>query len=123
MPLAILKIETYNMLEKHKKIVLSIPEKEGKKMTRELYAVCPKCGKRARIQSHRWDWEREEDMVLVKCTCGRAEMPYRESNILPVDINNPYLKENNFDLLIPPAWAADRYNLWNKIGKCLMATW
>lgn len=111
------------MLEKHKKIVLLILEKEGMKMTRELYAVCPKCGMRARSQSHRWDWERDEDVVLVKCTCGKSEMPYRESNILPVDLNNAFVKENNFDLLIPPAWAADRYNMWNKIGKCLMATW
>ena len=92
-------------------------------MVRELYAVCPKCRKRARIQSHRWDWDQDEDIVLVKCTCGCAEMPYRESNILPVDLNNPYMKENNFDLLIPPGWEGDRYEMWNKIGKCLMATW
>ncbi len=92
-------------------------------MVRELYAVCPKCGKRARIQSHRWDWDRDEDIVIVKCVCGRAEMPYRESNILPIDSCNPFIKENNFDLLIPPEWVEDQYNLWNKIGKCLMATW
>ena len=92
-------------------------------MKRKLYAVCPKCGRRAAIISHRWDWNNEEDIVLVKCTCGRTEMPYRESNILPVDISSPYMKENNFDLLIPPGWEKDQRALWNKVGRCLMAAW
>ena len=92
-------------------------------MTRELYAVCPKCGRRAKILSHRWDWNEDQDIVTVKCICGRAEMPYRESNILTVDLNNPYMKQNNFDLLIPPGWEADKYNLWNKVSKCLTASW
>ena len=64
-----------------------------------------------------------EDIVTVKCTCGRTEMPYRESNILPVDISSPYMKENNFDLLIPPGWEKDQRALWNKVGRCLMAAW
>ena len=92
-------------------------------MKRELYAVCPRCGNKARIVSHRWDWDAEQDYVRVKCTCGGSEVPYSENRVIQIDLNNPYMQQDHFDLLIPVGWDTDRYEMWNKIGKCLMLNW
>ena len=86
-------------------------------MERVLYAACPRCGKRADIVSHYWNWDLDMDVCRVKCECGMSEIPYSESRIIPVDVRNPYLRQENFDLLIPEGY--DRDNLWNKISKCL----
>ena len=90
-------------------------------MKKELFAVCPRCGKRARIVSYRWDWYRGESIAQIRCTCGRSEMPYEESRVIPVDIRDPYQPREQFDLLIPESWVLG--NMWNKIGQCLMDTW
>lgn len=89
-------------------------------MNRILYAVCPRCGKRATIIRHRWDWENEQDYVLVRCTCGRFEVPYDDSRVLDIDLNNPYMEEEHFKLLLPPDWDDSR---WSMIGGHMMHSW
>lgn len=88
-------------------------------MERRLFAVCPRCGGKARIFSHRWDWEFDQDFALVRCECGIFEAPYSESRVVEIDFPSPYLKENHFLLLIPPGW--DRGDLQEKGSKCLEA--
>ena len=85
-------------------------------MERILYAICPRCGMRANIIRHIWSWEEYQDIVLVKCACGRSQLPYDESRVLKVDLDNPYMKEEHFDLLVPPGWTYDR---WEKIIACI----
>ena len=90
-------------------------------MAKELFAVCPRCGRRAKVVSFRISWEFEEKIAQVQCLCGRSEIPYSPRRVLPVDLNNPYMREQHFDLLLPVYLGRD--NLWNKIGQCLMASW
>ena len=42
-------------------------------MERKLYAVCPKCGKRAGVTGIRWDWDAQQDFAKLRCVCGTAE--------------------------------------------------
>ena len=90
-------------------------------MDNQVYALCPRCGKRARIISHRWDWDQDQDYAQLRCDCGRSELPYLESRIIDINLRNPYMKQCRFRLLIPPG--LDRDNMWNKIGKCLTDSW
>ena len=85
-------------------------------MNRPLYAVCPRCGKRAKITSTARGRDEDEKIAQVKCTCGTAQLPYREGQILKIDLNNPYMQEDHYDLIIPPGW--DR-NMWNKVSAVL----
>ncbi len=86
-------------------------------MDRKLYAVCPICGKRATITKFFWDWDTDQDIANVKCECGsRSRIPYTESRILHVDLNNPYMKETHFDLLLPQGWNEE---MWNKVSACI----
>ena len=75
-------------------------------MDRPLYAACPRCGMRAEIEKFLWNWEEDESEALVRCRCGRSRLPYLESRVIPVDIPNPYMHEenNHFDLLVPAGW-------------------
>ena len=88
--------------------------------TKTVYAVCPRCYKRAVIVSHRWDWDRDQDYAVLKCGCGRSEVPFDEGRVLDIDLNNPYMEETHFKLLIPQNYDYD--GMWNKIGGCLMAS-
>ena len=91
-------------------------------MERELFAVCPRCGKRARILSYRWDWDAQQDFAKVKCICGNvAEVPFDENRIVDIDLNNPYMAVTHFRLLMPAGM--DREGVWNEIGGCLMHSW
>ena len=85
-------------------------------MNRPLYAVCPRCGKRAKITGTARGRDEDEKIAQVKCTCGTAQLPYREGQILRIDLNNPYMQEDHYDLIIPPGW--DR-NMWNKVSAVL----
>ena len=87
-------------------------------MKRPLYAFCPRCGNRAEITKLIWDWDRDQNIVLVKCRCGKSQLPYSESRVLKIDLNNPYMHEemNHFDLLVPADWNREK---WEKIQKCL----
>ena len=89
-------------------------------MEKELIAVCPRCGMRAKIVSTRYDWDRDETMARLKCSCGCSEVPYLESRILDVDLRNPYLKETHFRVLIPEQMDEQT---WDKIGRCLSDRW
>ena len=82
-------------------------------MERPLYAVCPRCGSRAKITKFIWDWEEDESIALIKCTCGKSQMPYAESRVLKIDLMNPYMHEDHFDLLVPPGWNQE---MWNKVS-------
>ena len=90
-------------------------------MEKELYAVCPKCGKRAKILSCRWDWDAEQDFAKVKCACGTWEVPFDENRIVDIDLNNPYMEITHFRLLMPAGM--ENNGVWNKIGGCLMRSW
>ena len=85
-------------------------------MERKMYAVCPCCGRRATITKFIWSWNDEQDLALIKCECGsRSQMPYAEHRVLHIDINDPYVKNQNdahFDLLIPQGW---NEKMWNKV--------
>ena len=85
-------------------------------MERKTYAVCPRCGRRAEITKIIWDWDGEQDIALIKCVCGRSQLPYLESRILHIDLHNPYMKEAHFDLLVPPGWDD---SMWSKVSACL----
>ena len=89
-------------------------------MERKLYAVCPGCGKRAKIVSHRWDWDADRDFAKVKCSCGTREVPFDEDRIVEIDLNNPYMEQAHFRLLMP---AGMEERAWTKIGGCLMHSW
>ena len=89
-------------------------------MEKELIAVCPRCGMRAKVMSYRYDWDRDEDMAQLKCRCGRSEVPYLESRVVDVDLRNPHMKEQHFKVLIPEHMDE---KTWNKISKCLTASW
>ncbi len=89
-------------------------------MERELIAICPRCGMRAKIVSYRYDWDRDENMAQLRCQCGRYEVPFLESRVLDVDLNNPYLKETHFRVLLPEGRDDD---IRKKINKCLTASW
>ena len=89
-------------------------------MEKELIAVCPKCGKWAKIMSRRWDWDRDEEMAQLKCQCGRSEVLFLESRVVDVDLCNPYMKEQHFQVLIPDNMDE---KTWSKISKCLTANW
>ena len=82
-------------------------------MERPLYAVCPRCGRRARIAKFIWDWEEDEAMAVVRCACGQSMLPYLESRVLKIDLNNPYMTENHFDLLVPAWWSPE---MWNRVS-------
>ena len=56
-------------------------------MNRPLYAVCPRCGKRAKITGTARGRDEDEKIAQVKCTCGTAQLPYREGQILKIDLN------------------------------------
>ena len=88
-------------------------------MERPLYAVCPRCGQKAQITKFIWDWDGEQDIALVKCRCGKSRLPYCESRVLKVDLNNPYMKEEHFDLLVPPGWNRE---MWEKF-QGVLARW
>ncbi len=90
-------------------------------MKRELFAVCPRCGKRAGILSYRWDWDREQDYAKIRCVCGISEVPFDENRIVDIDLDNPYMEEAHFRLLMPAG--AEKNGVWNKIGGCLMRSW
>ena len=85
-------------------------------MTRPLYAVCPRCGKRAKIIKFIRNDEEDERDALIKCTCGRYQIPYLEGQVVPIDLVNPYMKEDHYDLLIPAALTEE---MWNRISKSL----
>ena len=82
-------------------------------MGRPLFAVCPRCGNRADLTKIIRDREEEESIALIRCTCGRSQMVFTESRILHIDLDNPYMRENHFDLLLPPGWTKD---MWNRIS-------
>lgn len=90
-------------------------------MERELFAVCPVCGKRARITGHRWDWDAEQDYAKVNCyACGMSEVPFDRDRVVDIDLNNPYMEVTHFSLLMPRGMEAET---WNMIGGCMMAGW
>lgn len=89
-------------------------------MKKDLIAVCPRCGMRAKIVSYYWDWDREEEMAQLKCDCGRSEVPFLESRVVDVDLANPYMKEQHFRVLLPGTIDEET---WSKISKCLTANW
>lgn len=89
-------------------------------MEKEIVAICPRCGGRAKVKSFRYDWELDEEMAQLKCRCGRSEVPYLESRVLDVDLSNPYMKETHFRVLIPENMDVQT---WSKISKCLTASW
>lgn len=89
-------------------------------MEMELFAVCPGCGKRARIAGHRWDWDADQDFAKVKCACGTYEVPFDEDRIVDIDLNNPYMEVTHFRLLMPKGMETET---WNMIGGCLMSSW
>ena len=86
-------------------------------MERKTYAVCPCCGRRAKITKFIWSWDDQQDLALIKCECGcRSQVPYVEHRVLHIDLNNPYLKDQNdshFDLLIPQGWSEQ---MWKKVS-------
>ena len=88
-------------------------------MERELYAVCPRCGRRARIISHRWDWAQEQDYLGILCACGKSEVPYDEDRVRDVDLRSPYLPEEYFRILIPADWESRKIT----VGCCPMGSW
>ena len=81
-------------------------------MARPLYAICPRCGMRAEVVKFVWNWEEDESEALVQCRCGRSMLPYLENRVIPVDLRNPYMHEenNHFDLLVPPGWNDDMWS-------------
>ncbi len=89
-------------------------------MERKMYAVCPCCGRRATITKFIWSWDDEQDLALIKCECGsRSQMPYAEHRVLHIDIDDPYVKNQNdthFDLLIPQGW---NEKMWKKVRACI----
>ena len=60
----------------------------------------------------------DQNIALVKCQCGRSQVPYSESRVLQIDLPNPYMHDenNHFDLLVPPGWNEEK---WQKICKQL----
>ena len=82
-------------------------------MKRTLYAVCPRCGSRAKITKFIWDWDKDENIALIQCTCGKSQMYYAESRVLKIDLDGPYMHEAHFDLLVPPGWDQE---MWNKFS-------
>ena len=89
-------------------------------MERKLYAVCPKCGKRAGVISIRWDWDAQQDFAKLRCVCGTAEVPFDENRVVDIDLDNPYMEQTHFRLLMPVGMEE---RTWNMIGGCLMHTW
>jgi len=87
---------------------------------RELFTVCPRCGKRAKVISHRWDWDRDQDFVTAKCGCGKFNASYDEGRVVDIDLDNPYMKQAHFKLLLPLNWDN---NMWTMVGGCLMESW
>jgi len=88
-------------------------------MIRILYAVCPRCGMRAAIEKVFWDWDQEQDLARIRCPdCGQTQVPYSGERIRHIGVD-PYLKEEPFDLLVPPDWDVHR---WDAFRKCL-ARW
>lgn len=90
-------------------------------MEKTLYAVCPKCGKRGKVLSCRWDWDAQQDFAKVKCVCGTWEVPFDENRIVDIDLDNPYMEITHFRLLMPAGM--ENNGVWNKIGGCLMHSW
>ena len=85
-------------------------------MERSVYTVCPCCGRRAKITKYVWDRDQAQCCALVNCICGQFQIPYSESRILKIDLNNPYMREVHFDFLIPAGW---NHDIWNRFSKCL----
>ena len=83
-------------------------------MNRPLYAVCPSCGNKAAVRKFSWDGK-EETHAVIRCVCGRYQVPYAQNRVLPIDLCNPYMPEEHYDLLIPAGWDND---LWNRISRC-----
>ena len=87
------------------------------KQTRPLYAACPRCGTRADIRKRIWDGEEDLCYALVRCgRCGQSTVPYLEHRIVPVDLNNPYMPEEHYDLLLPPGWTPE---MWSRFSTVL----
>ena len=113
-----------------KNAILSMPEegitggKAGKaaqaNMERELYAVCPGCGNRAKIISYCWNWDQDQAFAKIRCVCGIREVPFEEERVVDIDLNNPYMQEAHFRLLIP---ANMPEKTWNMIGGMMMSSW
>ena len=76
-------------------------------MDRKLYAACPRCGRRAEIRKFIWDWDEDVSFAQVRCVCGDSQIPYAERRVLKIDIKEAFLKEDHFDLLVPPGWEYD----------------
>ena len=89
-------------------------------MERVIYAICPGCGKRAQITGHRWDWNEDQDYAQLICECGRSEVPFAEERVLDINLNNPYMRESHFRMLVPEC--EDKDEIWDRIGRCLAAT-
>ena len=85
-------------------------------MNRTLYAVCPCCGRRAEVRKLCWNYEEEETSAVIRCMCGLFRVPYSERRIIPIDLNNPYMPEEHFDLLVPAGWHGD---IWNRLSRCM----
>ena len=87
-----------------------------------LYAVCPHCGKLARVLSHRWDWYWDQDFVTVRCECGIYEVPYADDRVIEVDLDRPpVLRRDRFNLLLPAGM--DPQDLWKELGDSILAGW
>ncbi len=86
-------------------------------MEQVIYAICPRCGKRARIIGHRWNWDEGQDYAQLICECGRSEVSFSENRVLDIDLNNPYMQESHFRILVPEY--EDKDEVWDRIGNCL----
>ncbi len=89
-------------------------------MEQTIYAVCPKCAKRAKILGYRWDWDAQQDFAKVKCMCGTHEVPFDENRVVEINLNNPYMELTRFRLRIPVNMNNET---WNRVGGCLMRSW
>jgi len=90
-------------------------------MNRPMFAICFRCGKRARIVSRRYDWDTDEDICGIRCECGLySEAPLRESRILRIDVNDPYVENAHYDLLAPGSWETEEIS--DRAREC-MRTW
>ena len=59
----------------------------------------------------------ETEVVINNASSTRRQVVHS----VKVDLNNPYMEETHFKLLIPMNYDYD--GMWNKIGGCLMASW
>ncbi len=63
-----------------------------------------------------WDWDNDQNIALVKCECGKSQIPYSESRVLKIDSLDPFIhdEENHFDLLVPPGWTDEKWGIISK---------